>query len=39
MKILIRNQSGEDWQLVGSAAYSQEKELHRLLEESPDLIL
>jgi len=38
MKILIREQNQDDWHLVESAAYSQEKELQRLLEESPGVI-
>jgi len=38
MKILIRTQKDKEWQLVASAAYLKEKELHHLLAESPGLI-
>ena len=38
MKILIRNKQNENWQLVESASYSQEKELHSLLANSPGVI-
>ena len=38
MKILLRNQDQDDWQLVESATYNQEKELHHLLYDSPSLI-
>jgi hypothetical protein len=38
MKILLRNQNQDDWQLVESATYNQEKELHHLLYDSPSLI-
>lgn len=38
MKIMIRNQQKVEWQMVESAAYGDEKELHHLLEESPELI-
>ena len=38
MKILLRNQNEDNWQLVESASYNQEKELHHLLADSPGLI-
>lgn len=38
MKILIRNQKHEKWQMVQSAPYGAEAELQRLLAEEPSLI-
>jgi hypothetical protein len=38
MKILIRNQKHEKWQMVQSAPYGAEDELQRLLAEEPSLI-
>lgn len=35
MKILIRQQAGEQWTMVESAAYYNEAELQNLLVESP----
>jgi hypothetical protein len=38
MKILVRSNKGQDWQLVESAGYAGETELQGLLAESPSLI-
>lgn len=38
MKILLRNNQHENWQLVQSAAYGAETELQRLLAEAPSLV-
>ena len=38
MKILLRNSDQENWQLVSSVSYINEKELQKLLGDSPDLI-
>ena len=38
MKILMRNQKNEKWQLVQSAAYANETELQKLLFQQPSLI-
>jgi len=38
MKILLRNGNQKNWELVHSSSYMNEKELHKLLADSPDLI-
>ncbi len=38
MKILMRNQKNEKWQVVQSAAYGNEAELQKLIVEEPSLI-
>jgi len=38
MKILVKNENQESWQMVHSAAYRGEKELQKLLSDSPSLI-
>src|SRR5512147_1952615 len=38
MKILMRNQKNEKWQVVQSAAYGNETELQKLLVDEPSLI-
>jgi len=38
MKILLRNGNQENWKMVESFSYGDEKELQKLLAESPDLI-
>ena len=38
MKILLRNEGQKGWSMVSSFSYKDEKELQKLLTESPDLI-